>query len=105
MNPVIHYVIHKKYYREILCIKRNIPGNCCEGKCQLKKEIAETDKTPERSSAVPIPKVQIENIYFCLLQDFDMTYKISGKSNSLIDFKDIFIKRVYPDLTTPPPKF
>ncbi len=105
MNPVIHYVIHKKYYKEILCVKRNIPGNCCEGKCQLKKEISKTEKTNENPTAIPIPKVQIENNYFCLIQDFDLTYKMFGKSKSLIIFKDIFVKIVYPDLTTPPPKF
>lgn len=104
MNPVIHYVIHKKYYKEILCVKRNIPGNCCEGKCQLKKEIADTEKSQDRTATIPIPKLQIENLFFCLLKNPFFDLLLTVKSGSLISYVDPFLKIIYLRLLTPPPK-
>ena len=37
--PYIEYTIDKEYISKNLCIKRNIPGNCCQGKCYLLEQI------------------------------------------------------------------
>jgi hypothetical protein len=104
MNPIVHYVLHKKYYKEILCVNRNIPGNCCEGKCQLKKEIADAEKSQDRTPAIPIPKLQTENLFFCLLKNPCVDLLLKVKSESLISYIDPLPKIIYLNLLTPPPK-
>ena len=37
--PFIEYSIDKEYISKNLCIKKNIPGNCCQGKCYLLEQI------------------------------------------------------------------
>jgi len=37
--PYIEYAIDKEYITENLCINRNKPINCCQGKCYLNEQI------------------------------------------------------------------
>lgn len=104
MNPVIHYVLHKKYYKEILCVNRANPRNCCQGKCQLKKEISQNEKSGDKTTAIPIPKIQTENISICLLLNTIFDFNMKLKSGSLISYVDPFLKVIYPQLLSPPPK-
>jgi len=37
--PFIEYALDKEYIAKNICIKKNIPGNCCQGKCYLNEQI------------------------------------------------------------------
>jgi hypothetical protein len=105
MNPVIHYVFHKKYYKDILCVKRNIPGNCCEGKCQLKKEIKVSEESPANNTAIPLPKIQNEIFSVCLVAEIGVINSISYIGLSNIHYITRFIEKIFISVITPPPRF
>lgn len=39
----INYVSNKAYYAQELCVNKDEPESCCEGKCELKKELDAVD--------------------------------------------------------------
>lgn len=41
---VINYQVNKEYIAKNLCVNRDKPKSCCEGKCELKKQLDEEDK-------------------------------------------------------------
>ncbi|MDI9340495.1 MAG: hypothetical protein QM534_07980 [Sediminibacterium sp.] len=38
-----NYVSNKAYYAQELCVNKDEPESCCEGKCELKKELDAID--------------------------------------------------------------
>ncbi len=42
--PYIEYHLFKGYIAKNLCVKKEIKGNCCQGKCFLKKQIKLADE-------------------------------------------------------------
>ena len=42
--PYIEYSLFKDYIAKNLCVKKEIKGNCCQGKCFLKKQIKLADE-------------------------------------------------------------
>ncbi|MFY9153777.1 MAG: hypothetical protein WAO52_17290 [Prolixibacteraceae bacterium] len=53
--PIVEYALNKDYIAKNLCINRDKPKSCCEGKCHLKKELAKSD-TSEDSEQNNSPK-------------------------------------------------
>ena len=47
---VAEYLINKKFISSVLCIKKDVAGNDCQGKCHLKKELAK-DESQESTPA------------------------------------------------------
>jgi hypothetical protein len=45
--PFIEYAVNKDYIAKNLCINRDKPKSCCEGKCHLKKELSKSDTSSE----------------------------------------------------------
>jgi hypothetical protein len=45
--PFIEYALNKEYIAKNLCINRDKPKNCCQGKCHLKKQLAKSDETSD----------------------------------------------------------
>lgn len=37
--PYVDYAINKDFIEKNLCVNRDIPHNCCEGKCYLDKQL------------------------------------------------------------------
>ena len=37
--PYLEYLLYKDYISKNLCIQKDIPGNCCEGKCYLEEQL------------------------------------------------------------------
>ena len=105
LNPVIHYVLHKNYYAEILCENKKKPKMHCEGKCHLKKEIKEKENNNSNPNpSQPIPKTEIDifpvfikhsTIYLCSI----LNKGISSNSYNIPCLKDI-----YQEVITPPPE-
>lgn len=45
--PYIEYNLFKDYIAKNLCVKKEIKGNCCQGKCFIKKQIKMTSENDE----------------------------------------------------------
>ena len=43
--PYIHYAVFKEYIAKNLCVKKDIPHNCCHGKCYLEKQVKNVKET------------------------------------------------------------
>ena len=61
--PYIEYSVDKEYISKNLCIKKDIPGNCCQGKCYLLEQIKlnsdpVTSTTGNNKKNVPDQKVE-----------------------------------------------
>jgi hypothetical protein len=48
--PYIEYFTFKKYITENLCVNRNKPECCCQGKCFLKKMLKENNSSQEQKT-------------------------------------------------------
>jgi hypothetical protein len=55
--PFIEYTVNKDYIIKNLCINRDKPKSCCEGKCHLNKELAKSDTSSETTNdTTPKPR-------------------------------------------------
>jgi len=84
--PQIEYSLFKSYIAKNLCVKKEIKGNCCQGKCFLRKQMKMTDENSNgnttntntkkhqifeviefvgASIAVLIPTEQTQRLYSC----------------------------------------
>jgi hypothetical protein len=78
--PYIHYAVFKEYIEQNLCIKKDIPNNCCRGKCYLEKQVKNAKETGETEERNTNKKVQSRS-----LNEF-----LSGN----IIFSDLFAKSI-----------
>ncbi len=46
--PYLDYTFNKDYISKYLCVQKDIPGNCCQGKCYLHKQL-EKNSIPDSS--------------------------------------------------------
>ena len=84
--PQIEYSLFKSYIAKNLCVKKEIKGNCCQGKCFLRKQMKMTDENSNGNTtntnnkkhqiieviefvgagiAVLIPTEQTQRLYSC----------------------------------------
>ncbi|RIH65054.1 hypothetical protein D1164_10725 [Mariniphaga sediminis] len=57
--PFVEYYAFKEYIIENLCIERDNPKSCCQGKCYLEKRIRETNTdTPQDEQAPAVSKTE-----------------------------------------------
>lgn len=47
---IINYQVNKEYIAQNLCVNKDEPESCCEGKCHLEKELKKAD---EAESTLP----------------------------------------------------
>jgi len=49
--PQIEYNLFRGYIAKNLCVKKDIKGNCCQGKCFLKKQLKLADENTNGNNA------------------------------------------------------
>ena len=42
--PYIEYAVNKDYIAKYFCVQREIPGNCCQGKCYLLEQLKKSSE-------------------------------------------------------------
>ncbi|HHH54434.1 MAG TPA: hypothetical protein ENK91_12305 [Bacteroidetes bacterium] len=96
--------MHKKYYAEVLCENKDKPMMHCNGKCHLKKEIKEAERTAENpNNPVPLPSSTQEK--FPALLNNNSTNSISfyiSKNENV--FQALYFNNPYIEIPTPPPE-
>ena len=60
--PYIEYNLFKSYIAKNLCVKKEIKGNCCQGKCFLKKQIKMVDETGNTNENNTNKKIQNDDV-------------------------------------------
>lgn len=60
--PFIEYAVNKDNIAKNLCINRDKPKSCCEGKCHLKKELSKSDTSSETTTKNSTKKPQQKQI-------------------------------------------
>lgn len=66
LGLVASYQFHKEYIVKSLCINRNRPEMHCEGKCFLKKRLADAEKNERQASGM---EKQLEIPLFLIVVD------------------------------------
>lgn len=98
--PVVDYMLNLDYIAEVLCIKKEMPEDSCNGKCYLMQQL---EKKKETDRTVPRIQWEIQLLSLHQAMSYDLFFEgISEKllfSPSLLIFKT---QSLYPD--TPPPK-
>lgn len=60
--PYIQYAIFKDYIAKNLCINRDKPRSCCQGKCYLEKQVKKTNETHDTDTRNNTRKIQTREI-------------------------------------------
>ena len=101
--PYIEYSLFKDYIAKNLCVKKEIKGNCCQGKCFLKKQMKlanenensngnNTNANNKKAQTFEINEFVVFNI--TELNNTEITKLLFFKSESVITSKtafDIFV--------------
>jgi hypothetical protein len=56
--PYIQYAVFKEYIAKNLCVNKDKPKSCCEGKCYLEKQIKKSSETTDAENKNTNHKVQ-----------------------------------------------
>jgi hypothetical protein len=69
---IVTFKVNQEYIAKNLCVQRDVKNNCCQGYCQLKKQLAEKDKREQRQ----LPRNSSEkNIFSFFICDELSSYK------------------------------
>lgn len=101
--PVFNYIANYTYYKTVLCENKDIPEMACNGKCQLMKEMAETQQKEE--SEPIIPRLDLSEIPITILQKtycFETYLFKTEIANNYTNVK-IAINSICSDVLCPPP--
>lgn len=60
MYIIVSFYVQRDYIAENLCVMKEVEGNCCHGKCQLKKNLSKVESPIEYPA---LPKSTIENLF------------------------------------------
>lgn len=88
--PVLEYVVFYDYITKELCVNRGNPASGCNGKCHLKKELANAS----HSESDPTKHFSVESqILFCessIITDFTFCFSIQIK-RSIFGYNDLYV--------------
>lgn len=103
--PYIQYAIFKDYIAENLCVNKDKPASCCEGKCFREKQVKvvneadQEDNTSDKSLPVPSQNKEIKEFLFAKI----IVPEPTATTISSHVFTDIiFFGRHIPTLFIPP---
>lgn len=100
--PYIEYAVFKDYIAKNLCINRDKPKSCCQGKCHLKKQIeksAETSGTEGKSSA---RKIVNQEVQVFLISPFSIPKASEIFVLGLASIEIIYATQIIPSIFVPP---
>lgn len=96
--PYLQYFIFKNYIAKNLCIEKDIPDSCCQGKCFLEKKVQETApiQTAEKESKPVINfKQSIYILPFFNRYKTENTFKLFETGTLTCAYDFIFIKGIF----------
>ena len=98
--PVVDYMLNLDYIAEVLCIKKEMPEDSCNGKCYLMQQLEEKKETDRT-----VPRIQWEIQLLSLHQAMSYDLFFEGISEKLLFSPSLLIFKTQSlSLDTPPPK-
>ncbi len=84
---VIDFELNRDYFAKELCVKKDIPDNCCKGSCALKKELKREDEREKSPSSGISAKSEI--VYFLQDQYCFHFYRNSTTVSASVDIQPL----------------
>ncbi len=101
--PVLNYLIQKDYYANTLCENKSRPSLKCQGKCALKKQIAQAENNKSQQQSTPV-EMEFSNPGPHYLKRFTLFVFSFPDSHPMgIDFKED-LPSGYPSQSAQPPE-
>lgn len=69
----INFELNRDFIAKNLCVKKEEPKNCCQGKCHLKKQLDKQDEN-EKSAPVKSTKEVVETQFYYGQQQVNISY-------------------------------
>ncbi len=60
--PYVEYSINKAYIVKNLCVNKEVPNSCCDGKCYLEKQVKKSADTEDKTEKNTNQKVQNKEV-------------------------------------------
>ena len=60
--PYIEYAVNKDFIAKNLCVNRDKPKSCCQGKCYLQKQVKKSSETNDDKEKNSSKKIQNEDV-------------------------------------------
>ena len=103
--PYIEYDLFKGYIAKNLCVKKDVKGNCCQGKCFLKKQIKlanENENSNGNNTNTNNKKAQTFEINDFVV--FDRTESNNNEITKLLFFRSesVLTPKIAFDIFVPP---
>lgn len=64
------YMVQQKYYAEVLCKNKDVPSMECKGKCQLMKELKDSEPVSEKEPGKAPESLKFEISLFIIQKSF-----------------------------------
>ena len=104
--PQIEYNLFRGYIAKNLCVKKDVKGNCCQGKCFLKKQLKLADENTNGNTTNTNNK-KVQTIEINEFVVFDITELNKIKITKLLFFRSetLIIPTYASDIFVPPQQF
>ena len=95
---IVNYSVNKSYIAKNLCENRNKPKMKCNGKCHLKKQLAQAEKNESQGKSDS--KEKWEDLFFASFQEFFYNEKAQIKNS--FTYKNSLLVSYSPSIYHPP---
>lgn len=99
--PVIDYFANFDYIAEVLCLKKEVPQNSCNGKCYLMQQLEEKQKSNSESQ-IPQTKWETPLLSIHKTINYHLSFEIDLKSKNFKSLKFCLSGNYFPPDTPPP---
>ena len=101
--PYIEYAINKDYIAQNLCINRDNPHSCCQGKCYLEKQLKKSSDSPsDPKDKNTSKKVQNEDVKEFLNSHISIPKVFGSRINYQVNPKTPITTRYLSAIFIPP---
>lgn len=103
--PYIEYAVFKDYIAKNLCVNRDKPKSCCQGKCHLKKQIEKSAETSDSEEKGSNRKILSQEVQEFLISPVSIPKATEVKIPRLANIEIIISIQVVSSIFVPPKTF
>ncbi len=100
--PYIEYAVFKDYIAKNLCVNRDKPKSCCQGKCHLKKQIEKTAEASDTEEKGSNRKILSQEVQDFLISPVSIPKATEVKIPHLANIEIIITTQVVSSIFVPP---
>lgn len=105
LMPYIEYAVFKDYIAKNLCINRDKPKSCCQGKCHLKKQIEKSSESSDTEDKGSNRKVISQEVKEFITHPVSIPKATAINISRIIHNETIITKQVDQSIFVPPKAF